>query len=329
VKEQEIERLAAAVMYEGYLLYPYRLSVKNVRRWTFGTVQPRGSESDRMRCEVLVEADESSALTAKIRFLQVQERTVGEGSTASEEFPRVAALDVSGVRHVPWQEGIERDLCLGPLSLQGLVERPERGEFRFREDRRRELLRDAEGKVAGDLIRERQDISGHAEVRADRLREGLFRVTLSLVNASELPDPSDMRASEARSLMASHAILSVRGGRFLSLTDPPAADAEHARSCRNTGCWPVLVGDPASADAVLCSPIILPDYPKLAAESPGDLFDATEIDEILSLRIRTLTDSEKRDMASIDPRARAILERTEALARRQLESLHGTWRPAP
>ena len=73
MNEREIERVAAAVMYEGYLLYPYRLSVKNVRRWTFGTVPPGGAE---IRSEVLVEGSAPGAVTARIRFLQVQQRTV-------------------------------------------------------------------------------------------------------------------------------------------------------------------------------------------------------------------------------------------------------------
>ena len=64
--------------------------------------------------------------------------------------------------------------------------------------------------------------------------------------------------------------------------------------------WPVLVGKEGTADSILSSPIILYDYPKVAPESPGDLFDATEIDEILTLRILALTDEEKRDMAAID-----------------------------
>jgi hydrogenase maturation protease len=328
MNEHEIERVAAAVMYEGYPLYPYRLAVKNVRRRTFGTVQPRGSGSDQMHSEVLVEG-ERSVVTAKIRFLQVQERTVGEGTAAPEEFPRVAALDVRGMCHVPCREGIERDLCLEPFPLQKLQKRLERREFRFRGERRRELLWDADGKVVGDLVRERQDILGHAELRAQALREGLFRLTLRLVNATESPDPSELGSAEGRSLMAAHAILRVRGGRFLSLSDPPAADAEHARSCRNTGCWPVLIGDPAAAGTLLCSPILLPDYPRLAEESPGDLFDGTEIDGILSFRMQTPKESEKREMPSIDPRARAILEQTETLGRRQWESLHGAWRPAP
>jgi len=76
----------------------------------------------------------------------------------------------------------------------------------------------------------------------------------------------------------------------------------------------------------LSSPIILYDYPQIAPESSGDLFDGTEIDEILSLRIMTLTDEEKREMRESDVRARQILERTESLPVDQLMKLHGVLR---
>ena len=88
----------------------------------------------------------------------------------------------------------------------------------------------------------------------------------------------------------------------------------------------VLVGEEGQRDAMLSAPIILYDYPQVAPESPGDLFDGTEIDEILTLRILTLTEEEKRAAAAVDQRARALLERTEALAREQLLRLHGTVR---
>ena len=55
---------------------------------------------------------------------------------------------------------------------------------------------------------------------------------------------------------------------------------------------------------MLCSPIILYDYPKIAPESAGDFFDGTEMDEMLTLRVLTLTDAEKQEMRNGDPRAR-------------------------
>jgi hydrogenase maturation protease len=77
---------------------------------------------------------------------------------------------------------------------------------------------------------------------------------------------------------------------------------------------------------MLSSPIILYDYPQVAPESPGDLFDGGEIDEILSLRIMTMTDEEKQEMRDSDERTRKILERTENLPEEQLMKLHGALR---
>ena len=108
--------------------------------------------------------------------------------------------------------------------------------------------------------------------------------------------------------------------------DPPDAWREAAAACRNVGTWPVLVGAEGQADMMLSSPIILYDYPQIAPESPGDFFDGTEIDEMLTLRIMTLTDEEKRAMAAVDERAGDLLARTEAMAREQLMGLHGTVR---
>jgi hydrogenase maturation protease len=92
------------------------------------------------------------------------------------------------------------------------------------------------------------------------------------------------------------------------------------------GTWPVLVGQAGERDTMLSSPIILYDYPEIAPESPGDLFDGAEIDEILSLRIMTMTDEEKREMRQSDDRTRKILERTESMPEEQFMKLHGALR---
>jgi hypothetical protein len=116
-------------------------------------------------------------------------------------------------------------------------------------------------------------------------------------------------------MRGTHTILRTRRGRFISAREPEAAGCENVRT------WPVLVGD----QAVLSSPIILEDNPRIAPESPGDLFDGGEVDELLTLNILALTDAEKAQMRE-DPRTRAILERTEALTSEELMRLHGTVR---
>jgi hypothetical protein len=121
-------------------------------------------------------------------------------------------------------------------------------------------------------------------------------------------------------------VLVARAGHFVSLTDPPPARRAEAEACENVGLWPVLAGEEGDRSTILASPIILPDHPRIAPESPGDLFDATEIDQMLVLNILSLTDEEKREMRSADPRAREILERTESLSEEELMRLHGTIR---
>jgi hydrogenase maturation protease len=90
----------------------------------------------------------------------------------------------------------------------------------------------------------------------------------------------------------------------------------------------VLVGEEGDHELMLSSPIILYDYPQIAQESAGDLFDGTEIDEILTLRIMSLTDEEKREMRGADVLARQLLERTESLSPEQMMSLHGVMKKA-
>jgi hydrogenase maturation protease len=126
------------------------------------------------------------------------------------------------------------------------------------------------------------------------------------------------------SLVSTHLILGVGAGEFVSLLEFPEGFAELAEQCNNIGTWPVLVGD--HADTMLSSPIILYDNPQIAPESAGNLYDSTEIDEILSLRILTLTDDEKREMRETDDRTREILERTENMPQEQLMKLHGVLR---
>jgi hypothetical protein len=88
----------------------------------------------------------------------------------------------------------------------------------------------------------------------------------------------------------------------------------------------VLAGRPGSTDVVLGAPIILYDYPEIAEQSPRARFDGTEIDEILTLRVMTMTDAEKADARATDPRARAIIDRCDAMSPGDLQQLHGILR---
>ena len=88
----------------------------------------------------------------------------------------------------------------------------------------------------------------------------------------------------------------------------------------------MLIETDEGSDAVLVAPIILGDHPSIAPESAGDLFDATEIDEILTLRVMTMTEQEKAEARGTDPRAAAILARCDAMSPEELARLHGARR---
>jgi hydrogenase maturation protease len=332
------DQVVRAVLYEGYILYPYRPSVKNSQRWTFGGLYPRtyseahgGSDAWTMQTECLVQTGPETALDVTVRFLHLVARQVGERvelADGTPSFRPVPALQVGGRRYQTWQEAVERQVPLGAVPLAEFMERPREQPFRFAAGGRQEPLRDDAGEVVGVLTREQQAIEGTVELSAVAAGEGLARVTVRIFNRTRLEDVAGQSRDDAlmRALVSTHTVLGVSGGQFVSLLDPPEAGREAAVACRNVGTWPVLVGADGERDAMLSSPIILYDYPQVAPESPGDLFDGTEIDEILTLRILTLTADEKAQAAAVDERARALLERTEALARDQLLRLHGTVR---
>jgi len=288
-----VERVANSVLYEGYILYPYRASsVKNQRRFNFGVLVPpaysalqSGTEKSAMRTECLVSGVPETALDVRVRFLQV----------------------IAG----SWQNAEERDVVVQDCSLVELLGQAREARFNF--------------PIAGSPD---DCILGSVTVSARLLEDGVFLVAVEVVNQTQLAHAEGFRRDEVLpySLAAAHTILAVRKGEFISLLDPPERLRGAADTCQNQGTWPVLAGDPGQNGYMLSSPIILYDYPEIAPESPGDLFDGTEIDEILTLRIMTLTDEEKQEVRDGDERGRRILERTEMLPEEHLRKLHGALR---
>jgi hydrogenase maturation protease len=218
---------------------------------------------------------------------------------------------------------------LEDISLAELLARPVRRRFTFPATETREPIPGAWGQAVGHVVRRQRRVVGEIELSADLVEVDLCRLRCRVANLTAwAPDYEEHRETALLgSLISAHTILTLEGGEFVSLLDPPRELHSSISACRNLGTWPVLAGEPGKRNIMLSAPIIVSDYPALAPESAGDLFDGTEIDEILTLRILTLTDEEKREMAQSDERARAILERTEALSRDQLMRMHGTMRP--
>ena len=147
-----------------------------------------------------------------------------------------------------------------------------------------------------------------------------LRLTVGLDNAAVAVDQTRDEVLR-RSLIGTHLIIEATAPdvEFVSVIDPPADAAEAAATCRQHRCWPVLAGPEGSTDTVLGSPIILYDHPQIAGESTGALFDSTEIDEILTLRVMTMTETEKAEARATDPRAAEIIDRCDALSPEELQ----------
>jgi hypothetical protein len=342
------EQVADAVLYEGYILYPYRPSaLKNRQRWNFGGICPRAyseaqkrNELWRTQCEVLVRGlppagsatGVCAALHIKVRFLHLVAREVAQINRSVEglcecgdaDFTVVPSLEISGRLFQGWQEAMEREVDSPEFALGNGAEAAI--PFRFAASRTMEPLREHESIVAA-VIRTQEEVDGRVTVKSERVGQELFRVTVEVANLTDV-SPSELPGREKammHSLASCHSILSVRRGEFVSLLDPPAEFAEAAAECRNVGVYPVLVGAENERGTMLASPVILYDYPAIAPESAGDLFDGTEIDEILTLRILALTDAEKAELRASDERVRRILERIEANPE-HLMNLHGAVR---
>ncbi|MEU7692992.1 hypothetical protein OHB01_14810 [Microbispora hainanensis] len=329
VPMEAARRVADAVLYEGYLLYPYRASAaKNRMRWQFGVLVPPNypGEPSGSATECLLEAPGDARIDVRLRFLHVRSRTV-EREEDDGYWP-VPKLTVGGRDYLSFDEATERE-ARTTVSLARVTARPCTIEVQVLADRVIENIAGPGGERTGRIVCEHQPLDAELRISAERLPGpyGLVRLRVEVENTSHW-ERADAPREEAlrRSLVAAHLLIGVSGGAFVSLLDPPMWAEAAARQCRNENTWPVLVGEAGRRDVVLSSPIILYDHPAIAPESPGDLFDSTEIDELLTLRTLTLTEEEKREARVTDPRAAEILERAADLPPELLERLHGAIR---
>ena len=340
---QLLDRIVEAVLYEGYILYPYRASAKkNRERFTFGRVYPeayfhaqQGAEPCAVQTQCLMRRTPGATprLHVHLRFLHPLLREVGQldGDLTGIDYQVVPRLVVDGNIYQTWHEAVERDV---EISLDAAEPGSASAPVEVASLCRPEEIRDAAGNAAAVIMRRQRPLSGRLDVMLETVDDCVSLVTVTAINLTEMRRDclDDTAEVLMRTFASTHLILDVEGGEFFSMTDPPAGYEAAAAACQHHGVWPVLVGDPAKNErtTMLASPIILEDYPKIAPESAGSLYDSTEIDEILTLRILTMTDEEKLEMRDVDQRARDLLERTEALDPDHLWRMHGTLRvPQP
>ncbi len=349
-------QIADTVLYEGYLLYPYRsTSGKNTVRWQYGIVGPVGGveagvgEEPTLQTDCLIETGNPGArLDVHLRFLQVQTRAVeaateirdgadgadGGPGDGQGQFTPVPALQVGSTQWVSWDEAVEQEIELLDLPLAELSA-GHRVPIEVAGDELIEVLRDDAGQTVGRIVRKRLPLAGQLELclQACETERPLATLRARLDNVSEfVPAPdgtvgvSPRDVAVRQSFVGVHLLLAVRGTGFASVIEPPDWAAPAAARITNRRCWPVLVGAKGDRDLLLASPIILYDYPELAPESPGALYDSTEIDEILTLRIMTMTDEEKQAARATDPRAAEIIDRSDLMPPEVFEKLHGALR---
>ncbi|MGH3901980.1 MAG: hypothetical protein ACRDTA_27760 [Pseudonocardiaceae bacterium] len=315
-------QVADAVLYEGYLLYPYRASArKNQVRWQWGVLVPPAYAADghgehaSSHTECLLDPGTDPILHIRLRFLQLQHRSGGDGSVPV--FDEAVEHEIDSV--LPVSELLASGLSNGGLSNGGMSNT----------ERVIEVAIPGGTETTDGLTRQRWPLSGEIRLSAQRLEGpyGLVQLAVDVVNTAQWKDSEAARHLALRhSLIAAHTVLAVTDGEFISLIDPPEWAKPAAAACRNERVWPVMVGEAGRRDVILASPIILYDYPAIAPESAGDLFDGTEIDEILTLRTMTLTDEEKAEVRATDERARKLMDRVDSMPPEMLDKLHGAIR---
>jgi hypothetical protein len=338
-----IRAVADAVLYEGYLLYPYRAtSRKNQLRWQFGVLGPQGAdaagigEGSHLSMQCLLdlgppdlgrnESIESAqgSLIIHVRFLQLQQRRAERADDRGGYRP-VPELRVDSERWFSWDEAVEVESSR-TIPLTDLL-RGHSWTVMAEATESMEPVHDQLGTVAGRLVRQRWPVAASVFARLEPL-DGLHRLTVSIDNEATADDLTSKEEALRGSLLGTHVIIESHdpAAAFISVIDPPDYARNAAGQCGQQRCWPVLAGEPGAVSAVLGSPIILYDYPEIAGESTGSLFDATEIDEILMLRVLTMTDAEKAEARATDPKAAEIIERCDAMSAEDLLRLHGTLR---
>jgi hypothetical protein len=338
---EHARKVADAVLYEGYLLYPYRRSAqKNRTRFQFGVLMPPPyravdeHEPSASQTECLIECPPGAGIDIGLRFLHLQRRTaqrIGPDTGAASD---TGTLWVDGTEYGSFDEAVEREQHLR-ARVADLLDVDTELRFDIRETQQAEELTGQDGALAGRLIRRCEALAGSIVARAERTPGpyGALKLRVRVENRTTTEMPLGTRDDGLKyAMIAAHLLIGVPGGTFLSMTDPPEWAAGEVAGCENVGTWPVLAGPEDCRDLMLSSPVILYDHPEIAPESAGDLFDATEIDEILTLRTLALTDAERQEARATDPRAADLLDRLDGLPPEMLERMHGAIRylsPSP
>ena len=265
-------KVADTVLYEGYVLYPYRASAtKNQVRWQFGIVAPRGysesggSEPWAMQTECLVEPGDAAVARGPDPVPPAPgARGRGGPRPARAAYRPVPMLAVGDRQLATWEEGVERRSTCPAMSIAEVDGRRTRRAHRDRSPgRRRGVARPWRGdpgpRGAHRAGRSRASCAWRASRSAAWSRCACGSRTLSPWDAApdEPAAPDERTRAMRRSMAGTHTLLRLRDGAFVSLLDPPEWATAAAASCENQGTWPVLVGEEGAREC----PALLADHP--------------------------------------------------------------------
>jgi hypothetical protein len=326
------DQIADAILYEGYVLYPYRASAaKNRVRWHVGLVTPRAyseataSDPWFLQTECLADINPGATLTVRVRCLHVQERVI-EQPVDGDEWRCVESLQLDDGWLITWDEAVVCEFTREALPLDGMP-REWCESWVLNDAYEVQTVHDRNGRIAARIVRRRTRILTNIRIETEPCGHlHKIRVRVENLTPTRANTLAERDAAVRQSLAGTHTLLSIEHGGLISLLDPPNEAAALAASCINTHTFPILIGPVGSRQTMLSAPIILYDYPVVAPESPGDLCDATEIDEMLMLRVKSLTEPEKREARATDSRAAQIIERCDTASAVTMSQLHGAVR---
>ncbi len=330
-----LEQISQTVLYEGYSLYPYhRAAIKNRKPVPFGTVYPRAYQichtdvHSTTQTECIIQGSEEAAVAITVRFLHLRKKRllkIDHSAFGQGQFHPVYNIKANGEMYRSGWQAEEQSIALGTHKMAAIMAHPLKTEIAFEGEQSSDIIFDDDEKVAGNVIIKQSAINGNVVVAAKPAgteKEG-FKITVKITNTTPVAKPEGCDRDDVydRSFLSANTILQAEGGVFISQTNPGASWSKVSETLKNSNTWPVLID--RDDKTMLSSPIVLYDYPEIAAESQGDMFDATEIEEMLMLHMAALTDEEQQKIDQEDGKMKAMLERVKHTTPEELMNLHG------
>jgi len=171
--------VADAVLYEGYLLYPYRAnSRKNQSRWQFGVLGPQGAadagigEDATLSAQALVHPHGVPSISGVVRFLQLQHRAAERD--VDGRFQQVDELRAGAQRWLSWDEAVECEVPIEPFRVTSL---PRTFDISVAAGS------DVEAVEGGRLVRTRRSLHGQLAISGEEDGD-LLRLTFEVRNTA-------------------------------------------------------------------------------------------------------------------------------------------------